>query len=261
MPRTGRAGYDPAMAVDTDLLELAAGWRPQRPGRVVPRKIQDALVEPDWAGLRVVCAITPGRAVFVHGGVAIVVPAELPPAVADAFDGLEALVEGWLTPKALESGESVPPRMQGVERPPILVPRVVRKSVKDDPYVRARDHEAREVTNAGPLLAKLARGERHAFVASDLLWLDGTSLDNVPLQERKRHLDGVLDPSYLVRLAPYVRASTILTLVTWGSQGFRELHYRAANSRYMAGQENPDCAVGRPPEGPHGPAKAPTPPR
>ena len=249
------------MAVDSDLLELAAAWRPQRPGRVAHRKIVDALVEPDWAGLHVVAALTPEGAVFVHDGDAITVPAELPPAVVDAFDGLDALVEGRLTTKALESGEGALPSLAEIERPPILVPRAIRRSVQDDPYVRARDHVTREQAAAAPVLAALARGERHAFVATDLVWLDGIPLDDVPLLERMRLLDGVLEASYLVRVTPHVKASAILTLVTWGTLGFRELHYRAANSRYLAGRENPDCAVTRPPQGPHGPAKAPSPPR
>jgi hypothetical protein len=249
------------MAVDPDLLDLAAAWRPQRPGREPVKRIVDALVEPDWNGLRVVCALSVDAAVFVHDGEAIPVPAELPPAMIDAFDGLDALIEGTLTTKALESGEGILPPMPGVERPPILVPRVVRRSIQDDPYVRARDHEAREDAIAGPVLARLARGERHAFVASDLVWLDGTPLDDVPLLERKRLLDGVLDASYLVRITPIVKPSAILTLVTWGTLGFRELHYRAANSHYLVGRENPECAVTRPPVGPHGPAKAPVAPR
>jgi hypothetical protein len=250
------------MAVDPELLDLAAAWRPQRPGREPLKKIANAIVEPDWAGLHVVCALSSDAAVFVHRGEAITVPAELPPALVDAFDGLDALVEGNLTIKALESGEGVlPPMMAGVERPPILIPRVARKSVQDDPYVRARDHEAREDAIAGPALDSLARGERHAFVATDLLWLDGTPLHDVPLLERKRLLEGVLESSYLVRVTPFVKPSAILTLVTWGTLGFRELHYRAANSRYLAGRENPECAVTRPPEGPHGPARSPAAPR
>lgn len=249
------------MAVDPELLDLAAAWRPQRPGREPLKTITDALVEPDWNGLRVLCALSVDAAVFIHEGEAIAVPAELPPAMVDAFDGLDALVEGTLTTKALESGEGILPPMPGVERPPILVPRVARRSVQDDPFVRARDHEAREDAIAGPVLAKLARGERHVFVATDLLWLDGTPLDDVPLLERKRLLDGVLDASYLVRVTPIVKPSAILTLVTWGTLGFRELHYRAANSRYLPGRENPECAVTRPPDGPHGPAKSPVAPR
>ena len=102
-------------------------------------------------------------------------------------------------------------------------------------------------------------GAIHKF-ATDLLWLDDQPLDDVPLLERKRLLEGVLEPSFLVRISPYVRPSAVLTLVTWGSLGFRELHYRAANSWYRAGEENPDTAVGRPPEGPvHGGTVAPPP--
>ena len=98
----------------------------------------------------------------------------------------------------------------------------------------------------------LERGERHAFVATDLLWIDGESLLDVPLLERRRLLDGVLDESYLVRRSAIVRPSAVLTLVTWGSLGFRDLSYRAANSRYLPGQENPDWAIARAPDTPVG---------
>jgi hypothetical protein len=245
------------MPVDQDLLDLAAAWRPQRPGRRATRDIPDALVEPDWGGVRVVAALAEDAAVFVRAGESIPVPAELAKALVDAFLAVDALVEGHLTTVALRSGEGVLPPSMAVERPPILIPRIVRQSVKDDPFVRARDFEARADTAAEPVLAALGRGERHAFVATDLLHLDGTDLADVPLLERKRLLEGVIDPSFLVRLSPYVKPSAILTLVTWGSQGFRELHWRAANGRYRVGEENPDCAVARPPEGPHGPARQP----
>ncbi len=246
------------MPVDQDLLDLAAAWRPQRPGRRATRDIPDALVEPDWGGIRVVAALAEDGVVFVRAGESIPVPAELPAALVDAFRAVDALVEGHLTTVALHSGEGVLPPSMEVERPPILIPRLVRPSVKDDPFVRARDFEAREDAAAEPVVAALGRGERHAFVATDLLRLDGTDLADVPLLERKRLLDGVIDPSFLVRVSPYVKPSAILTLVTWGSQGFGELHWRAANGRYRAGEENEDCAVARPPDGPHGQMKAPT---
>jgi hypothetical protein len=249
------------MPVEPGLLDLAAAWLPQRPGRRAPKDIADALVEPDWDGLRVVAALAIDQAVLVHDGEGVTVPAELPPALVEAFGAVDALVEGCLTTLALRSGEGVLPPMPGVERPPILIPKAMRRDVRDDPYVRARDHEKREAVVAPKILEALERGERHAFVATDLLYLDGTALDDVPLLERRRLLDGVLEPSYLVRISPVVKPSAILTLVTWGTLGFRELHYRGANSRYLAGLENEDCAVSRPPEGPGGPAKAPTPGR
>ncbi len=239
------------------VLDLAIAWRPQRPGTRAVKDITDALVEPEWGGLRVVAALTEHRAVLVHDGAEVPVPDELPAELVAAFSAVDALVEGYLTTAALQSGEGAAPAQQRVERPPFLIPRAVRKSVKDDPYVRARDYEAHAQKFAPVVLELLERGERHAFVASDLLWLDGLPLDDVPLLERKRLLDGVLEPSFLVRVTPQIKPTAILTLVTWGTLGFGELHYRAANSRYRAGLENPDWAVGRPPEGPMGPPRAP----
>jgi hypothetical protein len=139
-----------------------------------------------------------------------------------------------------------------VERPPILVPRAIRRDVKDDPYVRARDYEQAASRLEPTVREALERGERHAFVATDLLWLDGQSLADVPLLERRRILEGVLTESFLVRLSAFVRPSAVLTLVTWGSLGFRDLSYRAANSRYLAGREQPDWAIVRAPDAPQG---------
>jgi ATP-dependent DNA ligase len=145
--------------------------------------------------------------------------------------------------------------MPKVERPPILVPKWIRKDVKDDPYVQARDYEQAEARLEPSVRDALERGERHAFVATDLLWIDGTSLADVPLLERRRLLEGVLGESFLVRQSAYVRPSAQLTLITWGTLGFRELSYRAANSRYLAGREQPDWAISRAPDAPVGTPK------
>jgi hypothetical protein len=115
--------------------------------------------------------------------------------------------------------------------------------------VYSRDHDARAEGIAPEVLDALERGERHAFVATDLLWVDGLSLADVPLLERKRQLEAVLEPSELVRVSAFVRRSEVPTLVTWGTLGFRELSYRAANSRYLAGRENPDRVTGPAPGG------------
>jgi hypothetical protein len=225
------------------------------------RDVVDAIVEPAWAGARVAAALTPARATIVREGSSVEVPEDLLQALLDGFTATGAIIEGSLTTQALRSGEGVVPPAAKIDRPPILVPRFIRPDVQDDPYVRARDHEARVETIEPGVLDALEHGERHAFVATDLLWLDDVPLDDVPLLERKRLLEGVLEPSFLVRISPYVKPTAHLTLVTWGSLGFRELHYRAANSGYLAGQENPDTAVGRPPEGPTGGGAVVAPPR
>jgi hypothetical protein len=235
------------MAIDPLLTELAAAWRPQRPGRRRPKDIPDALVEPEWEGLRVVAALGDRQVAFVHEGEAIPVPAELVQATLEAFTAIDALVEGRLTTRALVTGEGVRLPETPVERPTLVIPKGFGRNT-NDPYVRSREHERLAVAEAPAVLDALAGGTRHAFVATDLLWLDGTALEDVPLLERKRLLGSVLDEVYLVRVTPFVMDTAIQTHVTWASMGFRELHYRSANSRYVAGAENPDCAVAPPPQ-------------
>jgi hypothetical protein len=235
------------MASDPRLLDLATEWRPQRPGRKPINKIDDALVEPDWEGLHVVAALDEDAVVLVHQGQSVAIPDELPTALLAAFRAMDALVEGRLTTTALWSGEGAGAVQPTVERQAILIPRIGRPRTSNDAFMRSRDHVRREEAEAPGTVDALASGERHAFVATDLLWLDGTPLVDIPLLERKRLLDGVLEPSLLVRITPFVRPTAGMMLATWGTQGFRELHYRAANSRYLTGAENPDCAVARPP--------------
>ena len=148
-------------------------------------------------------------------------PDELLRALLDMFSAVDAVVEGHVTTTALRSSEGAYPTMPKVERPPILVPRALRKDVKDDPFVRARDYEAAAARLEPTVREALERGERHAFVATDLLWLDGQSLLDVPLLERRRILEGVLDEAYLVRRSAIVRPSAVLTLVTWGALGLQ----------------------------------------
>lgn len=240
------------MTDDTHPREIAEAWQPQRPGRRGAKDIPDAIVEPDWGGMRVVAALTEDEAALYRGGGQVVAPDELLRALLDTFSAIDAVIEGHLTTAALRSSEGAFPRMPKVERAPMLVPRALRRDVKDDPYVHARDYEAATERLEPAVREALERGERHAFVATDLLWLDGQSLLDVPLLERRRLLDGVLEESLLVRISTFIRPSAVLTLVTWGALGFRDLSYRAANSRYLMGLENPDWAIARAPDAPSG---------
>ena len=169
------------MAVDERVIQVAAAWRPQRPGRRGPGDIADALVEPEWGGARVVAALTPNEAALYRDGQELAVPEEMLQALLDGFGAVDAIVEGHVTTEALRTGEGAFPLPATIERPPILVPRVFRASVKDDPYVVGRDHEADSEKHEPVTIDALARGERHAFVATDLLWLDGQSLDRCPV--------------------------------------------------------------------------------
>lgn len=233
--------------------EFAASWQPERPGRRAAKDLDDALVEPDWGGVRVAASLAREEAAFWRDGAVVETPAELPAALVDAFRALGAVVDGNLTTMALRTGEGELPTMPEIERPALIIPRAIGKRPKDDPYVHPRDFEVRAAAVEPETIEALRRGERHAFVATDLLWLDGESLADVPLLERKRHLEAILEESYLVRVTPFVKPSAVLLLVSWRTQGFAELTYRAANARYLAGRENPDRVVARPPAGMYGP--------
>src|SRR5262245_18832446 len=238
--------------------EAAAAWRPQRPGRRAPRDLREALVEPDWGGVRVVAALTADEVELYKDGTVVQAPQEVLEALLDGFTGIDAVVEGHLTTDALRTSEGAFPVSPNVERPPILLPRLRRADFQNDPYIHGRDHELEVATLEPQTLEALERGERHAFVATDLLWLDGQPITTVPLLERKRLLEAVLGESFLVRVSAFVRPSSEATLISWGSLGFKELSYRASNSRYLMGAENPDWAIARAPQTPSGALKGPS---
>ena len=235
------------MAALTDPRELAAAWTPQLPGRVGPRDIADPIVEPDWGGLRVVVASTGTAVEAYRPGAPVPLPENLQTALAAAARGVVGVIEGHLSTAPLGDTSALVPPPTSVPRSTMFFPRLGRAR-KDDPYVHARHHLARMEKEAPAVLDALAEGETFAFVATDLLWLDDQSLLDVPLLERKRLLDGLLEVSELVRVTPFVKATAIMTLVGWGAMGFRELSWRGANSRYLAGRENPAWAVARPPD-------------
>lgn len=228
--------------------DVAAAWRPQRPGHRAASEIPNAIVEPDWGGIRAAAALEPDAvAVYDEGAEALPLPDGLARAMIDAFTALGAVVEGHVTLPAvldLAAGEPRPPH---VERPPILFPRWTRRSRPStiDAEVREREHRAAEA--AREVREALARGEPHVFVATDLLLLDGQPTHGLPLLERKRLLESILVPSEAVRVSAYVQASSARVVASWAALGFVGLSYRASNSRYLLGEENPDWAlVGEP---------------
>ena len=103
---------------------------------------------------------------------------------------------------------------------------------------------------AGSRAVRSSPPERHldperpiAFVAVDLLSIDGARLLDVPLLERKRILDGALAPTELVRITPFVQAPGGSFINTWRGLGFRELAYKAVNGRYTPDLRNNDWSI------------------
>ena len=84
-----------------------------------------------------------------------------------------------------------------------------------------------------------------AFVAVDLLDIDGQSLLDIPLLERKRLLESVLTEDELIRRGIYIRLPVDAWLASWRSVGFHELAYKAANGRYLPGGTNDTWAIVR----------------
>ena len=87
------------------------------------------------------------------------------------------------------------------------------------------------------------QGGRRIYAAFDLLEVDGESLLNVPLLERRRHLEAVLAPSVNVRLTPYVSRGLRSWRDTLATQGFRRVVLKNWNSTYSPGKENKDWLV------------------
>src|SRR3990172_4892637 len=82
-----------------------------------------------------------------------------------------------------------------------------------------------------------------AFVAIDLLWLDGQPIIDVPLAERKRLLESVLLEGDIVRRTVAVRAPVEAWYGQWHALGFREVAVKDANSRYTPGTPGNDWAT------------------
>jgi len=86
-------------------------------------------------------------------------------------------------------------------------------------------------------------GHDLAFVALDLLRIDRQTLFDVPLLERKRLLEGMLQQSPLVRISPWVRPPIDAWLRTWASAGFKGAMVKDSNSRYVPGSMTVEWAM------------------
>ena len=83
--------------------------------------------------------------------------------------------------------------------------------------------------------------ERRAFVATDLLELDGHPLLDVPFQERHRLLESVLEEGRQIRADPVVKQPVAGWLAGWRRLGFDHVLARHQNARYHPGEHRDDC--------------------
>lgn len=216
-----------------------ATWRPMAFGHLAPHRIKDPLCEPLWGGRRVLVEVRQGR-VALRGtdGTAIDGYDDLRAAIADATFADEILIDGSLLPAPLRDTEGARVRvgMDAVETP---ADRAKHMFIGESPMSSRRDALAR----ADEARLPAPGDEPAALVATDLLWIDGQSLLDVPLLERKRVLDSALDERELVRRTMVVRPPVESWFAQWRALGFEEVTLKGANGRYRPGTVSGDWTV------------------
>ena len=208
-------------------------------GRTDAKRIRDGLWEPLWRGERALAQVI-GREVTFRDetGEAIEGHEILREAILEAARADELVLDGYIAP-------ALPTDTTGLEAPPGM------------DAVMSANEMGRQMLLGGSgrndrreaLITQSARRIRTpsssptAFIAVDLLWLDGGALVDVPLLERKRLLESVLTETAIVRRTVVVRPPVEQWFAQWHALGFREMTVKAANSRYTPGQPNGDWAI------------------
>jgi len=178
---------------------LGTALAPQRPKPVREQaELPSHILEPAWEGTRVLVRIGQVGPRFVGYDGPVDGPRELFDAIQAETHARSAILDG------------------------ILV-----ADWEDD-----RDLEVDQQGNA--FTRSLPR--RQIFSAFDLLEVDGDPLLEVPLLERKRHLEGLLTPSPNVRLTAYVTRGLRAWRETLTGLGFKRVVLKDWNSPYSPGQ-------------------------
>jgi len=215
-----------------------ADLRPMPYGRASIRNVRDGIWEPLWGGRRALIDVF-GSEIGIrdeHGD-----PLEghdlLRDAIRDAALADELVLDGYVLPAPLRdtTGAEAVIGLDSV----ISVGEMSRQLLLGGGGRERR--EALEAAAARQVLVPSASAS--AFVAIDLLWLDGEPIIDVPLAERKRLLDGVLRETDVVRRTVAVRYPVETWYAQWRALGFREVAVKAANSRYTPGTPNGEWAI------------------
>ena len=218
--------------IPTDPLD----WRPQTPRFTGVRgaTIADPILEPHWSGRHVLAHYTADAGGADGDGTIRMIDADgedatdEAPLASDALRGsiraTDAVIDGFLTAEATRTGQgaTVATRTE-IPRFQLIMPRPAEVDV-----LRLEGHD---------------RDNLVAFVAVDLLQVDGQPLFDVPLLERKRLLESVVEASDLVRLSPYTRPPLEPWLLSWKASGLAGVVMKAANGHYRPAQAAQDWTV------------------
>ena len=229
--------YDPAMNA-TDHASAARDWRPQAFGGRRAATIDDPLVEPLWTGLRVLAHVDGGQATIrdLDGDPVDDFP-EINIALAGSIRAQRVVMDAHLSHQPIQAMGEVAAR-DTVEAPKAAAAAgQMLFGLRRGRHVKAALDPATVGRDSLPADADIA------IVVVDLLWLDDQPLLDVPLLERKRILESVLDESKLVRRGIFIRPPIDTWIGSWRTFGFNRMAFKAANSRYIPGQPNPDWAI------------------
>ena len=221
--------YDGTMTTST-ALAILRDLRPQGYGSTSPGRIVDPIVEPLWDGVRILAAIEGQRSELVgEDGEPVVDQPMVEAHLRDAIVADSVILDGFLTKQVASDGTGI---YTGSERLPPTGTLIVRSMIGTR---RNRTAEAAETAEREREARAFGPDDIVALVAVDLLHLDGESLLDVPLLERKRLLESVLTESNLVRHGAYVRPPIQTWVNSWRALGFGGLTYKAANGHYRPG--------------------------
>jgi hypothetical protein len=211
---------------------MLASLRPQVYAKGAPQKVVDPIVEPLWVGLRALAAVDDEGVLMVDAD------GEPIPDVDRIVRGLiegaraEALViDGFVTKQGGERGSVY---LWSDDLPSMSTLFGLRRDRAAD-TVKLKEGALDAVT--------FHPDDEVRLIVTDVLWIDDTSLLDVPLLERRRLLDSVLVESDSVRVGAYVRPPIHTWVGSWRAQGFEGLTFKAANSRYRPGESNPEWVV------------------
>ncbi len=208
-------------------LETVLHWRPQTFGSRSSNDVRDPIVEPLWSGLRVLAAVgDDGVLLQDTDGDRLDAFPDIEAALATAAGPGELILDGYVTSEVSHDGTGTFTGGDGLDS----ASKVISQSL-----IGARRGNDDKALDKGQT-ARMPRGDDPvALVVVDLLWLDGTPLLDVPLLERRRLLESVLEESDLVRRGMYVRPPIDTWVGSWRSMGFPGMSFKAANGRYAPG--------------------------
>ncbi|MBI2777108.1 MAG: hypothetical protein HYX57_07575 [Chloroflexi bacterium] len=226
---------------------MATVARPETPrqlrlmpyGRTSTRQVRDGIWEPLWGGRRALVEVM-GRHVSFRDEHDVTLDGfdNLREAIVDCARAEELVLDGYLLPAPLRDSSDA-------ESPIGLDAAMTAGQVGKQMLLGGgigNEHRD-ELAAASARRVRLHATSPTAFVAVDLLWLDGEPLVDLPLQERKRLLESVLLDHELVRRTMAVRPPVETWFAQWRALGFREMAVKGANSRYTPGHPNGEWAI------------------